>query len=142
MKNENSFLRQHIQIENITLKKVIRNNGEIDSLEDIDIMIICPCSGNTISKLSNNIMDTPLLKITRRVLQEDKNVVLGIATSDGLSNNAENIGRLLNKKNIFFVPFRQNNPITKPNSLVFDPNYILTTILHALNKEQVQPILL
>lgn len=56
--------------------------------------------------------------------------------------SAENIGKLLNRKHFYFVPFRQDNPITKPNSLVFDPNYILDTILKALQKEQIQPILL
>ena len=56
--------------------------------------------------------------------------------------SAENIGKLLNRKHFYFVPFRQDNPITKPNSLVFEPNYILDTILKALQKEQIQPILL
>ena len=130
------------QIEDITLKKVIHTNEEIESLNEIDIMVISPCSGNTIGKLSADIMDTPVLKIAKKILQEDKNLILGIATADGLSSNAENIGKLLNKKNIFFVPFRQNNPITKPRSLVFDPNYILTTIVYGLNNEQVQPILM
>lgn len=60
----------------------------------------------------------------------------------GWLGNAENIGKLLNKKDIYFVPFRQDNPITKPHSLVFDPKYILNTILKAIEKEQIQPILL
>lgn len=60
----------------------------------------------------------------------------------GFRGSAENIGKLLNRKHFYFVPFRQDNPITKPNSLVFAPNYILDTILKALQKEQVQPLLL
>lgn len=60
----------------------------------------------------------------------------------GFHGNAENIGKLLNRKDIYFVPFRQDNPITKPRSLVFDPKYILNTILKALEREQIQPILL
>lgn len=56
--------------------------------------------------------------------------------------SAENIGKLLNRKHLYFVPFRQDNPITKPRSLVFDPNYILDTVVKALNKEQIQPMLL
>ena len=60
----------------------------------------------------------------------------------GFRGNAENIGKLLNRKHIYFVPFRQDNPITKPHSLVFEPKYILDTILKALEKEQIQPILL
>ena len=129
-------------IEGITLKNVIYTEEKIDSLNDVDLMVICPCSGNAISKISSGFMDTPILKIVKKVLKDDKNLILGIATSDGLSSNAENIGRLLNRKNIFFVPFRQDNPITKPRSLSFDPNYILTTILYSLNNKQVQPILI
>ena len=133
------FIRE---IENITLKKVIHTNEEIEELNEIDLMIICPCSGNAIGKLATGIMDTPVLKITKRILKNDKNLILGITTPDGLSSNAENIGKLLNRKNIYFIPFRQDNPITKPRSLSFEPNYILTTVLYALKKEQVQPILL
>lgn len=135
----NDFIKK---IEETTLQKVIHKNENIEDLKDVDLMIICPCSGNTIGKLATGIMDTPVLKMAKKILRNDKNLVLGIATADGLSVNAENIGKLLNRKNIFFIPFRQDNPITKPRSLAFEPNYVLTTILYALDKEQVQPILL
>lgn len=69
-------------------------------------------------------------------------VLIGIATKDGLSTNAENIGKLLNKKNIFFIPFTQDNPITKPTSLVFSPKYIIKSIEYSLENEQIQPLLL
>lgn len=69
-------------------------------------------------------------------------IVLAISTSDGLSASAENIGKLLNRKNFFFVPFRQDNPITKPNSLVFNAKYIIPTLEKALEMEQIQPILI
>ena len=69
-------------------------------------------------------------------------VVIAISTNDGLAGSAENIGKLLNRNNYFFVPFRQDNPITKPRSLVFDPKYIIPTLEKALEKEQVQPILI
>lgn len=130
------------QIEEMTLKKVIQTNEGIDNLEEADLMVICPCSGNAISKIATGIMDTPILKATKKILKEDKNLILGIATSDGLSVNAENIGKLLNRKNIYFIPFRQDNPITKPRSLAFESRYILDTIIYSLKKEQVQPILL
>ena len=68
--------------------------------------------------------------------------MLGIATKDGLSTNAENIGKLLNKKNIYFIPFIQDNPITKPNSLAFSPKYIVKSIEYSLENEQIQPLLL
>ena len=133
------------RIEDATSKKVIHTNEEAENFSDyneIDIMVICPCSGNTIGKLAIGIMDTPVLKMARKILRNDKCLILGIATVDGLAGNAENIGKLLNRKNIFFVPFRQDNPITKPRSLSFEPKYIFDTTIYALNKEQIQPILL
>ena len=133
------------RIEEVSLKKIIHTNEEVENFNnfnEIDIMIIAPCSGNTIGKLGVGIMDTPVLKMARKILRNDKSLILGIATADGLGGNAENIGKLLNRKNIFFVPFRQDNPITKPRSLSFEPKYILDTVLYALNNEQIQPILL
>lgn len=90
----------------------------------------------------NGITDTPVLMAAKSHLRNENPVVIGISTNDGLSGSAENIGKLLNRKHIYFVPFRQDNPITKPRSLVFDPKYILDTILKALDGEQIQPILL
>ena len=75
-------------------------------------------------------------------LRNEKPIVIAISTNDGLGTNAENIGRLLNRNNYYFVPFRQDNPITKPRSLVFDPRYIVKALEQALDNEQVQPILL
>ena len=69
-------------------------------------------------------------------------IVIAISTNDALSSSLENIGKLLNRRNYYFVPFRQDNPITKPNSLVFDPKYIEDTLEKALEYEQIQPILL
>lgn len=140
--NAKEFVKR---IEEITLNKVIHTNEEAENynyFSEIDLMEICPCSGNTIGKLAIGIMDTPVLKMARKVLRNDKVIILGIATADGLAGNAENIGKLLNRKNVFFVPFRQDNPITKPRSLSFEPQYIFDTTMYALEKEQVQPILL
>ena len=92
--------------------------------------------------MANGITDTPVLMAAKSHLRNENPLVIAISTNDGLSGSAENIGKLLNRKHIFFVPFRQDNPITKPRSLVFDPKYILDTILKALDKEQIQPILL
>lgn len=107
-----------------------------------DIMIIAPCSGNTIAKLANGITDTPVLMAAKSHLRNENSIVIAISTNDGLSGSGENIGKLLNRNHYFFVPFRQDNPITKPRSLVFDPTYITKTLEHALDKEQIQPILL
>lgn len=98
--------------------------------------------GNTISKLACDIIDTPALMAVKSHLRNDKPIIIAISTNNGLSSNAENIGKLLNRNNYYFVPFRQDNPITKPRSIVFDPEYIIKTIKYALNKEQISPILL
>ena len=98
--------------------------------------------GNTISKLACDIIDTPATMAAKSHLRNGFPLVIAPSTNNGLSGNAENLGRLLNRKNYYFVPFRQDNPITKPRSLVFDPKYIIPTLEDALEKEQIQPILL
>ena len=75
-------------------------------------------------------------------LRNNLPVAIAPSTNNGLSGNAENIGRLLNRKNYYFVPYRQDNPITKPRSIVFDADYLIKTIEFALDNEQIQPILL
>lgn len=92
--------------------------------------------------MANGISDTPVLTSAKSHLRSEIPLVMGIATNDGLSASLENIGKLINRKNIYFIPFRQDNPITKPYSLVFEPKYILKTVLEALNNKQIQPILL
>lgn len=92
--------------------------------------------------MANGITDTPVLTAAKSNLRNEKPLVIGIATNDGLSTSLENIGKLISRKNIYFIPFRQDNPITKPYSLVFEPKYILDTILKAIEGEQIQPIIL
>lgn len=132
-------------VENITGKKIIHT---IQGAEPIgpkqltDVMLIAPCSGNTIAKLANGIIDTPATMATKSHLRNNNPVVIAISTNDGLAGSAENIGKLLNRNNYYVVPFRQDNPITKPRSLVFDSTYIIKTIEKALDGKQIQPILL
>ena len=133
------------KIESLTGRKIIHTIQEAENIwhdKLIDIMTIAPCSGNTISKLAKGITDTPVTVATKYSLINENSIVIAVSSNDGLSTNAENIGKLLNSKNIYFVPFRQPNPITKPNYIAFDKNYIIDTILKALNKEQIQPLLL
>ena len=133
------------QVEDITGKKIINT---IQGAEPIgpkkltDIMLIAPCSGNTIAKLANGIVDTPAIMAAKSHLRNGYPLVIAISTNDGLSGSAENIGKLLNRNNYYFVPFRQDNPITKPRSLVFDSNYIIKTLEEALDRKQIQPVLL
>ena len=133
------------EIEEITGKEIIHT---IQGAEPIgpkgltDILIIAPATGNTIGKLANGITDDVGTMATKSHLRNNNPVVVAISTNDALSGSAENIGKLLNRNNYFFVPFRQDNPITKPRSLVFDPKYIIPTLEFALDKEQIQPILI
>ncbi len=133
------------QIEDITKKEIIHTITDAEPIgpkKMFNILIVAPCSGNTISKLACDIIDTPVTMAVKSHLRNSKPVVIAISTNNGLSGNAENIGKLLNRKNYFFVPFRQDNPITKTRSIVFDPSYIIHTIEYALEGEQIQPILL
>lgn len=98
--------------------------------------------GNSIAKFASSIYDTPVLVGAKTILRKNKPLLIGIATKDGLSSNAENIGKILNMKNTFFIPFTQDNPITKPTSLAFSPKYIIKSIEYALEYEQIQPLLL
>lgn len=133
------------QIEEMTGKKIIHTITEAEPIgpkKMTDIMIIAPCTGNTIAKLVNGITDTPAVMAAKSHLRNNNALVIAVSTNDALSGNASNIGVLLNRKNYFFVPFRQDNPITKPRSLVFDPEYVCKTLECALDKEQIQPIIL
>ena len=133
------------RIEDITGNKIIHTIQEAEPIGPkrmFDILIVAPCSGNTIAKLSNDIIDTPVTMAVKSHLRNDRPVVIAISTNNALSGALENIGRLLNRKNYYFVPFKQDNPITKPNSVVFDPSYIKRTLEEALDMHQIQPILL
>lgn len=133
------------EIENITGKEIIHTIQEAEPIgpkKMTDIMIIAPCSGNTMAKLACDIIDTPATMAAKSHLRNNRPLVIALSTNNGLSGNAENIGKLLNRKNYYFVPFRQDNPITKPRSIVFDAEYIIKTIEYALDGEQISPILI
>ena len=108
----------------------------------LDIIVVAPCTGNTIGKLANAITDTPVTMACKAHLRNQKPLVLAIATNDGLGANGKNIGLLLNTKNIYFVPFGQDNPQGKPNSLISNFDLIEASIEKAMDGKQIQPILL
>lgn len=145
-RRENSKVNDFIdKIENITGFKVISTIQEIEELNSkntLDILVIVPTTGNIIAKLANNIIDKPDTIAVKHHILKEKPIVISIFDSDGLSSSSENIGKLLNRKNYFFVPFKQSNPITKPYAITSDFTYLTKTIMYALNKEQIQPILL
>ena len=111
------------EIEEITGKKIIHTIQEAEPIGPkrlTDIMVVAPCSGNTMAKLACDIIDTPATMAVKSHLRNNLPVVIAPSTNNGLSGNAKNIGILLNRKHYYFVPFRQDNPITKPRSIVFD----------------------
>lgn len=133
------------EIEEITQNKIIKTIPDAEPIGPknmFDILIVAPCSGNTIARLASDIIDTPVTMAVKAHLRNNSPVVIAISTNNALSGSAENIGKLLNRKNYYFVPVKQDNPITKPSSLVFDPTYIKSTLEYALDREQIQPILL
>lgn len=132
-------------LEEITDKKVIQTIVEAEPIGPsnfLDILIVLPCTGNTLAKLANAITDNGAMMAIKAHLRNDKPVVLAIATNDALSQNAVNLGKLLAQKNIYFVPFGQDEPQTKPFSMVADLNKLEETIIAALNKKQIQPIII
>ena len=106
----------------------------------LDLIVVAPCTGNTLGKIANGITDTPVTMAVKAQLRNQRPVVLAIATNDGLGNSARNIGTLLNAKNIYFVPFGQDAPEKKSNSLVARFGLIVPTIERALEGKQIQPV--
>lgn len=107
----------------------------------LDILVIIPCTGNTAAKLANGITDTPVLMASKAHVRNNKPLVLSISTNDGLGMNLKNIGLLCNSKNIYFVPFGQDDYNKKPNSLVAHTKLLIPTLEAALEHKQYQPIL-
>lgn len=106
-----------------------------------DIVVVAPCTGNTLAKLANGISDTPATMAIKSHLRNGRPVLLAISSNDGLGANGRNIGQLLNTKNIYFVPFGQDNPLEKPNSLDAKLELMPMAIEQALEGRQAQPIL-
>jgi dipicolinate synthase subunit B len=107
----------------------------------MDLVIVVPCTGNTLAKLAQGVTDTPVAMAVKSQLRNARPVLLGISTNDGLSNSAKNIGILLDRKDVYFVPFAQDDPMRKPTSLVLEFSELRAAALAALHKEQLQPLL-
>ncbi len=132
------------KIENITGNTVI---ASIKSAEPIgpkkllDALVIAPCTGNTLGKLAGGITDTSVTMAAKAILRNEKPVIIAVSTNDGLAGSAKNIGYLLNVRNIYFVPFGQDDAINKPRSLVAHMDRISDTLKDALISKQIQPVL-
>ena len=106
----------------------------------LEALIICPCTGNTLSKMANGITDSSVSMAAKAHLRSDRPLVIALASNDALSANLKNIGELLNRKNVYFVPMKQDDPVSKPHSLVADFSQLSSTLDAALRGEQRQPI--
>lgn len=106
----------------------------------LEALIICPCTGNTLSKMANGITDSSVSMAAKAHLRSDRPLVIALASNDALSANLKNIGELLNRKNVYFVPMKQDDPVGKPHSLVADFSQLSSTLEAALRGEQRQPI--
>ncbi len=133
------------EMERICGKPVIDSIAKVEPIGPkglLDVLVICPCTGNTLAKLANGITDTAVTMAAKAHLRNGRPVVLCPATNDGLAASAKNIGLLLDKKNLYFVPFRQDDPVKKPTSLVADFSKVEDAVDAALAGKQLQPVLL
>lgn len=132
------------KVEELTGKKVIDSMVAAEPLgpkEPLDCMVIAPLTGNSMSKFANALTDSPVLMAAKATLRNRCPVVLGISTNDALGLNGVNLMRLMSSKNIYFIPFGQDDPINKPTSMVSRMEFLSETIEAALEGNQLQPII-
>ncbi len=134
----------HIKrIEEICSRKVICTIPEAEPIgpkKMTDLMLVAPCTGNTMAKLANSIVDTPVTMAVKSHLRNGNPVVIAVSTNDGLSGSGQNIGKLQNLRNYYFVPYGQDNFKGKPSSLVADFSMIEETLKYATHHLQIQPM--
>ncbi len=133
------------RVESLAGRRAVKTIVEAEPLgpsNAMDVLVIAPCTGNTLAKLANGITDGPVTMAAKSHLRNGRPVVLALATNDGLSASAPNIAALLNRKHYYFVPFGQDDPEKKPASLVADFARLEETVLAAAEGRQIQPVLL
>lgn len=136
------FMRE---MERICDRRVISTIPEAEPIgprELLDVLVICPCTGNTLAKLAHGVTDGPVTMAAKAHLRNNRPLVLALATNDGLAGSAPNLGTMLGRKNVYFVPFGQDDCRGKPASLVADFALVPETVEAALRGEQIQPLLL
>ncbi|MBQ8837150.1 MAG: dipicolinate synthase subunit B [Clostridia bacterium] len=130
-------------LERVSGKKVIHTVAEAEPLGpkiSLDALIICPCTGNTLAKLANGITDTAVTMAAKAHLRSNRTLVIALASNDALSANLKNIATLLMRKNVYFVPMKQDDCVEKPHSLVADFSRLEETLEQALVGKQIQKI--
>ena len=133
------------EIEKMTNKKIIHTVFSAEPIgpkKMLDALVIAPCTGNTIGKLANGVFDSSVTLAAKAHLRNERPLIIAVSTNDALSGSAKNIGTLMGRKDVYFVPMKQDDPIGKPRSVVADFDYIEKTIEDALNGVQTQPIYL
>lgn len=132
------------KIEAISGKKIVKSIIEAEPIGPkalLDILVVAPCTGNTLGKLANGITDSTVTMACKAHLRNGRPLLLALATNDGLGANAKNLGLMLNSKNVYFVPFGQDDPTKKCNSLMAKFELLVPAIQDALKGKQMQPIL-
>ncbi len=132
------------RIENICGREIIHTICAAEPIgpkKMFDVLLVEPCTGNTLAKLANGITDTAVTMACKSHIRNSRPLVLAASTNDALGNSAQNIGRLLNVRNIYFVPMRQDDSENKPRSVVAEFNLTQKTLLSALDGKQLQPVL-
>jgi len=133
------------RFEDMSGKKVISTIAAAEPIGPkklLDVMVIAPCTGNTLAKIANGITDSSVTMAAKAHLRNGRPLILAIATNDGLGGNGKNIGEVMARKNIYMVPFYQDDPAGKPNSLAADLDLIEKTVECAMKGEQLQPVLI
>ena len=136
-----SFLKRAEEITGIPPILTIKDAEPIGPKSLLDLLVIFPCTGNTLAKLANGITDTPVLMAAKAHLRNNKPLLLSLSTNDALGMNMKNIGLLLNTKNIYFVPFGQDDPEKKPNSMTAHTDLLIPALEAALENRQLQPVI-
>lgn len=134
-----------VKLEELTGKSVIASVKEAEPIgpnKSFDIVIVAPATGNTVAKIAHGITDTGVTMAVKAHLRNERPVLLAVATNDGLGATAVNLGTLLNRRYVYFVPFAQDDPYVKPRSVISDFNLIERAMTSALKGEQLQQILL
>ena len=131
------------KIEELCGKRVIYTITEAEPLGPkivLEALVIAPCTGNTLAKLANGITDTSVCMAAKAHLRSDRPLVIALASNDAMSANLGNLGTLLSRKNIFFVPMKQDEPVKKPHSLVADFGLLPSTLEAAMHGKQVRKL--
>jgi dipicolinate synthase subunit B len=137
-----SIKKEIVEICGHNIVTTISGSEPFGSTEPLDMLLVAPCTGNTLGKLTGGITDTAVTMAAKAHLRNSRPLVLAISTNDALSASAKNIGELLNRKNVYFVPFRQDAPLKKPFSCASDFTLIPAALEEAALGKQLQPILL